>query len=44
MAAARRRCLRESLDAFARLDVNAAARVVEEDRRHRRRFNAVMRS
>ena len=35
--------LRESLDAFARLDVNAAARVVEEDDDIDVAFNAVMR-
>lgn len=43
MAGGTQKMLRESLDAFARLDVNAAARVVEEDDDIDVAFNAVMR-
>ena len=43
MAGGTQKMLRESLDAFARLDVNAAARVVEEDDDIDAAFNAVMR-
>ena len=43
MAGGTQKMLRESLDAFARLDINAAARVVEEDDDIDVAFNAVMR-
>ena len=43
MAGGAQRMLREALDAFARLDVNAAAKVVEEDDEIDVAFDAVMR-
>jgi phosphate transport system protein len=43
MAGGAQKMLREALDAFARLDVDAAARVVEEDDDIDVAFNAVMR-